>query len=95
MIFASFFLFALQVLGALAAEDYYKLLGVTRNADSAQLKKAYRKLSLKYHPDKNPDPEAATKFAEISNAYDVLSDDEKRQAYNRGGEEAVRQAEQR
>lgn len=95
MIFASYLLIALQLIGALAAQDYYKLLGVSRNANTAELKKAYRKLSLKYHPDKNPDPEAASKFAEISNAYDVLSDDEKREAYNRGGEDAVRQAEQR
>lgn len=95
MIFASFSLFLLQLVCALAGTDYYKLLGVSRSATTAELKKAYRKLSLKYHPDKNPAPEAAAKFAEISNAYDVLSHDEKREAYNRGGEDAVRQAEQR
>ena len=61
----------------------------------ADIKKAYRKLSLKYHPDKNPSPEAASKFAEIANAYDVLSDEQKREVYNRGGEDAVKQEEQR
>ena len=55
---------------------------------------SFRKLSLKYHPDKNPSPDASTKFAEISTAYDVLSDAEKRDAYNRGGEDAVKQTEQ-
>lgn len=95
MFFYSFLLLSLQLLGALAGTDYYKLLGVSRSASAGDIKKAYRKLSLKYHPDKNPDPEAAKKFAEISNAYDVLSDEEKREAYNRGGEDAVKQAEQR
>jgi DnaJ-class molecular chaperone len=52
-------------------------------------------LSLKYHPDKNSSPDAATKFAELSAAYDVLSDPEKRKLYNSGGEEAVKQQEQR
>jgi DnaJ family protein B protein 11 len=89
------FLLGIHVLCVFAATDYYKLLGVPRSASSAEIKKAYRKLSLKYHPDKNPSPEAAAKFAEISNAYDVLSDDQKREAYNRGGEEAVKQQEQR
>lgn len=93
--FRFLFLLGLHALCVLAGTDYYKLLGVSRSASGADIKKAYRKLSLKYHPDKNPSPEAATKFAEISNAYDVLSDDEKREAYNRGGEDAVKQQEQR
>lgn len=80
---------------ALAAEDYYKTLGVNRKATAAELKKAYRKLSLKYHPDKNSSPDAQDKFAALSVAYDTLSDDEKRKAYNQGGEEAVKQMEQR
>lgn len=81
-------------LGA-AAVDYYKILDVTKSATAAEIKKAYRKLSLKYHPDKNPSPDAAEKFSQLSVAYDVLSDPEKREAYNRGGVEAVQQQEQR
>ena len=79
----------------LAGADYYKILDVSRKATSAEIKKAYRKLSLKYHPDKNPSEEAASKFAEIANAYDVLSDPDKRKTYDTGGEEAVKQQEQR
>ena len=79
----------------LAGADYYKILGVSKSASAADIKRAYRKLSLKYHPDKNPAPDAATKFAEIAAAYDVLSDPEKRETYNRGGEDAVKMQEQR
>lgn len=78
-----------------AGKDYYKILSVSKSASASEIKKAYRKLSLKYHPDKNSAPDAADKFAEISVAYDVLSDPEKRETYNRGGEEAVKQQEQR
>lgn len=80
---------------SLAGKDYYKVLSVPRTASAAEIKKAYRKLSLKYHPDKNSAPDAADRFAEISVAYDVLSDPDKREVYNRGGEEAVKQQEQR
>ena len=80
---------------AFAGKDYYKILGVTRSATSADIKRAYRKLSLKYHPDKNSAPDAAAKFADISTAYAVLFDDDKRATYNRGGEEAVQLQEQR
>lgn len=80
---------------AFAAKDYYKILGVTRSATSADIKRAYRKLSLKYHPDKNSAPDAAAKFADISTAYAVLFDEDKRETYNRGGEEAVQLQEQR
>jgi len=75
--------------------DYYSVLGVPRSASAADIKRAYRKLSLKYHPDKNPSEDAASKFAELSTAYDVLSNPEKRETYNRGGEDAVKQQEQR
>ena len=78
-----------------AGKDYYKILNVARTASAADIKRAYRKLSLKYHPDKNSSPDAAEKFAEIASAYDVLSDPEKRKLYNSGGEDAVKQQEQR
>ncbi len=69
--------------------DYYQLLGVTKNVNADELKKAYRKQALKYHPDKNPDnPEAESKFKEISQAYEVLSDSSKRSVYNQIGHDA-------
>lgn len=66
--------------------DYYEVLGVGRDADAAELKSAYRKLALRYHPDRNrEDPEATEKFKEASEAYAVLSDSEKRERYDRFG----------
>jgi len=68
------------------AEDLYQTLGVSREASKDEIKKAHRKLALKYHPDKNPDDKVAReKFKRIQEAYDVLSDDEKRAAYDRYG----------
>ena len=55
-------------------KDYYAILGVSRSASADDIKKAYRKMALKYHPDKNSDPGAEDKFKEIAEAYDVLSD---------------------
>ncbi|WP_294142702.1 molecular chaperone DnaJ [uncultured Sanguibacteroides sp.] len=66
--------------------DYYEVLGVSKNADAAEIKKAYRKLALLYHPDKNPgDKEAEEKFKEAAEAYDVLSNEEKRRRYDQFG----------
>ena len=70
--------------------DYYESLGVSKDADASALKKAYRKLAMKYHPDRNDTPEAEAKFKEISEAYEVLSDDEKRQIYDRFGHEGLK-----
>ena len=70
----------------MAKRDYYEILGVDKNADDATIKKAYRKLAMQYHPDKNPDnKEAEEKFKEASEAYEVLSDKEKRKIYDQYG----------
>lgn len=55
-------------------KDYYSILGISRDAKEDEIKKAYRKLALKYHPDKNSSPQAEERFKEIAEAYDVLSD---------------------
>ncbi len=65
--------------------DYYEVLGVSRNATKEEIKQAYRKLALKYHPDRNKSPDAEEKFKLISEAYAVLSDDEKRKIYDMYG----------
>jgi curved DNA-binding protein len=73
-------------------KDYYSTLGVAKTATAAEIKKAYRKLALKYHPDKNPgDAKAEERFKEISEAYAVLSDQEKRQQYDQFGDAAFHQ----
>ena len=69
--------------------DYYEVLGVDKNASDADIKKAFRKLARKYHPDVNPgDKDAEAKFKEINEAYDVLSNAEKRQQYDQFGHDA-------
>lgn len=92
-----FFVALLLALIALAeaGRDFYKILEVDRKASEAEIKKAFRKLSLKWHPDKNPSEEAAAKFTDISTAYEVLSDSDKRTIYDRHGEEGVQQDAQR
>eukprot|EP00850_Spirogloea_muscicola_P000180 SM000001S04582 [mRNA] locus=s1:1038433:1041250:- [translate_table: standard] len=75
-----------------AGKSYYDVLQVSKSAGEEQIKRAYRKLALKYHPDKNPDDaEASKRFTEISNAYEILSDKEKRQIYDQYGEEGLKQ----
>ncbi len=75
----------------MAAKDYYEVLGVQRGATKDQIKDAYRKLALQFHPDRNKAPEAEARFKEISEAYAVLSDDEKRRQYDSFGREGVYQ----
>ncbi len=70
----------------MAKRDYYEILGVSKDADTNEIKKAYRKMALKYHPDKNPDDKAAEeKFKEAAEAYEVLNNQEKRQKYDQFG----------
>jgi len=76
------------------AVDYYKVLGVKKRASFKEIKKAYRQKSLEFHPDKNKEEGAAEKFAEISRAYEVLSDEEKKEIYDAHGEEGLKQHEQ-
>ena len=73
----------------MAGKDFYKVLGVERGASDEDLKKAYRTLAMKYHPDRNKDdPTAEAKFKEISEAYDVMKDPQKKAAYDRFGSAA-------
>ena len=66
-------------------QDYYQILGVTRDADKSDIKKAYRKLARQYHPDVNSEASAEEKFKQANEAYEVLKDKDKRQAYDRFG----------
>lgn len=71
-------------------KDYYKILGIDKNASEADIKKAYRKMAMKYHPDKNNDPSAEAKFKECAEAYDVLSDPQKKEVFDKYGEEGLK-----
>lgn len=73
-----------------AKRDYYEILEVERNSDPEEIKKAYRKLAIQFHPDRNPDnAEAEEKFKELSEAYSILSDQEKRQLYDQYGHAGI------
>jgi len=77
----------------MSKEDYYKILGVDRDAGKEDLKKAYRRLALRYHPDRNPgDKDAERRFKEVNEAYEVLKDDQRRAAYDRFGHAAFEHA---
>ena len=74
----------------MSKRDYYEVLGLDRGADEGDLKKAYRRLAMKYHPDRNSDdPDAEEKFKEASEAYEILTNPEKRQAYDQFGHAGV------
>ena len=76
----------------MSKRDYYDVLGVAKDSDSSTIKGAYRKMAMKYHPDRNPgDTEAEKNFKEASEAYEVLSNNEKRQAYDSYGHAAFEQ----
>ncbi|KAH7421332.1 hypothetical protein KP509_13G051400 [Ceratopteris richardii] len=79
-------------LNVMADADYYSVLGVSKSASKADIKSAYRKLARQYHPDVNKEADAETKFKAISNAYEVLSDDEKRAIYDQYGEAGLKGA---
>lgn len=68
-------------------KDYYKTLGIPKGANEEEIKKAYRRMALRFHPDKNKDANAEEKFKEIAEAYEVLSDPKKRAVYDQLGEE--------
>ena len=74
-----------------AARDYYEILGVERSVDAEELKRAYRRLAMKYHPDRNPgDAEAESRFKEAAEAYEVLADANTRKVYDQFGHEGLR-----
>ncbi|KAK4998799.1 DnaJ-related protein scj1, partial [Elasticomyces elasticus] len=92
MLFSTLAWLCLLPLLALCAEDYYKLLGLEKNASDGELKKAYRTLSKKYHPDKNPGDETVhQKFVEVAEAYEALIEPSTRKIYDQYGHEGLKQ----
>ena len=75
----------------MAKKDYYEILGVSKTADEREIKKAYKRLAMKYHPDRNQEQDAEIKFKEVKEAYEVLTDDQKRAAYDQYGHAAFEQ----
>ena len=71
-------------------KDYYKILDIKKGASEDDVRKAYRRMALKFHPDKNKSPGAEEKFKEIAEAYEVLSDKKKREVYDKYGEEGLK-----
>jgi DnaJ-class molecular chaperone len=71
-------------------KDYYKILNITKGSTDDEIKKAYRKLALKYHPDKNKQPGAEEKFKEVAEAYEILSDPQKKEIFDKYGEEGLK-----
>ncbi|XP_066926680.1 dnaJ homolog subfamily B member 9-like [Clytia hemisphaerica] len=79
-----------SITDATTQKDYYKILGVSRTATDREIKKAFRKLAVKYHPDKNKSPDAEQMFRDIAEAHEVLSDEKKRKIYDRYGEDGLK-----
>jgi len=92
--FLQFFVLLLSLCDVLAGRDFYKILGVSKRADTNTIKKAYRKLAKALHPDKNPDdPDAEQKFQDLGVAYETLKDPDLRKIYDKGGEDALQKNE--
>ncbi|KJA26328.1 hypothetical protein HYPSUDRAFT_36616 [Hypholoma sublateritium FD-334 SS-4] len=88
--FSLSFLVIFALVALVAASDYYKILDVHKSASDKDIRAAYKRLSKKFHPDKNKDPDAENRFVDIARAYEVLSDESKRQIYDRHGEEGLK-----
>ncbi len=72
-------------------KDFYKVLGLEKGASEDEIKKAYRKMALKYHPDKNKAPDAEEVFKGVAEAYEILSDPKKKELYDKYGEDGLRE----
>merc|ERR1712223_2030548 len=83
--FLTLLCFLISYLDSIEAKNYYNILGVKKSATKIEIKKSFREKAKLYHPDKNGSPDAEQKFRELAEAYEILSDSEKRQAYDHGG----------